>query len=302
MNLANFNHAIFNLEHLRTIAATLVIVMIYFAINRFITSIRTERKLNKELAEKDNFAYGLSYAGSIFAFVLIASEVFSGIDYAKPAEQLIKIIAYGLLTIGCVEIGRYIHDKFILVNFDENKAINQRNIAGAVIDAASVLANAIAVVAIVRFSGEHSLEKLPIIIIIYGLFQLQLLLLTRWREYRHAINNQGDSMQRTLSYENISLSFVHAGYLISAALAVKTANHLTMYQHEEHISNVISIVVISFVVMILTIMMAALGSKIVLKGINAETEIDHQDNIGIATIELSLLLAIALMFNSITAV
>lgn len=301
MNLANFKTDIFNLDHLQTMLMTLVIVLIYFAINRVITGYRTGRQPTEELAVRDNFAYGLSYAGSIFAFVWIASEVFSGINYDDPVELVGKIIVYGILTIGCVEIGRYIHDRFILVSFDENKAINQRSITAALIDAASLISNAIAVIAIVRWSGEHSLAQLPTIIVLYGIFQLQLLGLTRWREYRFANDNQGDSMQRIMSFETISLSIKHAGYLIAAALAVKTATQVGLHLPQNHISNIINLTIISSAVMVLTIILAALSSKIVLRGINAESEIDHQDNVGIATIELSILVAIAMMFVSISA-
>ena len=295
MNLAQLNPAIFNLAELKAILITLTIVLVYFAINRSITHYRTHRKLNQELAEYDNFAYGLSYAGSIFAFVFIAGAVFGQHSFGDPLQDSFHITLYAILTIGCVEAGRFIHDRFILRYFDENKAINHKNTAGAFIDAASVITNAICVVAIFNWSGPHTIADVVTVISLYLICQLQLLLLTRWREYRYAKNNQGESMQRTLGYENLALSIQHAGYLIAGALAIKITTFLLLYSPGAFFDNISGFVLVGTLVMIFTVIFAAVGSNIVLRGINIESEIGFQDNVGIATVEFSVLVSTALV-------
>lgn len=293
--------ALVNWPQLKTTLVTIVIVFIYFFINRWITQYRTGRKLNKELALLDNFAYGLSYAGSIFAFVLIAGEVFRGLSFEDLFADSVHAMIYAGLGVIFMEMGRYIHDHHILFNFDENDAINHKNIAGAFVDAASVIANAICIIAIYHWSGANTMDDLLIIIIMFFIAQAYLLGLTRWREYRYARANQGDSMQRTLTYENLSLSIHYAGYLLAGALAMKTASQVTRYIPSEITTNVMSFFLHSLFFFIVNVMVAFVGSKIVLSHINADVEINHQDNVGIATVEFTIVVAIALMLMKIFA-
>lgn len=301
MNLVNLNPQIANSAHLATLATTLVIVFIYLGINRYITEYRTGRNLHQELGEHDNFAYGLSYAGTIFAFLTIASEVFGQLSLKITSSNVINIIIVGVLSIVCIEVGRFIHDRLIMVDFDENEAINKRNLAGATIDAASVIANAIAVVAIFNWYGGHDLIELPIILFVYVIFQLQLLLLTRWREYRYAQSNQGESIQHTFKIENLAISIQHSGYLIALALSAKTTTQILVYNQQTTTANLLGFAIGTVFVMALTIIIAAISHKIILNNINSDVEIGHQNNIGIATVEMSTLVAVALVGVTLSA-
>ncbi len=295
MDLSFINQLIPSNEQVKTILLTFTLVFLYFFVNRKITQYRTKRHLTVELAKHDNFAYGLSYAGSIFGFVLIASEVLSGLSFNDVRSDTLHGIVYALLAVVFVELGRYIHDRHILFNFDENNAINHRNIAGAVVDSASVIANAICIIAIYYWSGANSFGDLPITLLMFCLSQAMLLMITRWRESQYAKANQGESMQRMLSQGNLSLSIYYAGFLIAGALAIKTGAHISHYDGAEVVSDVINFVLASTAIMILTALLSALGSKIVLANIDADIEINHQDNVGIALIEFAVTIAIALI-------
>lgn len=301
MNLVNLNPLIADSAHLTTVATTIVIVFIYLGINRYITEYRTGRNLHQELGEHDNFAYGLSYAGTIFAFLTIASEVFGQLSLSFKSSNIINMVLVGVLTIICIEAGRFIHDRLIMVGFDENEAINKRNLAGATIDAASVVANAIVVVAIFNWYGGHDFLELPIILVVYVIFQIHLLLLTRWREHRYAEYNQGESMQRTFKIENLAISIQHSGYLIALALAAKTTTQVLIYDQQSTTANLLGFTLGTLLVMILTIIIAAISHKIILNNINSEVEIGHQNNIGIATVEMSTLVAVALAGVTLTS-
>ncbi len=290
-----------NWPQLKITLVTLVIVFIYFFINRWITQYRTERKLNKELAYRDNFAYGLSYAGSIFGFVLIAGEVFRGLQFDDLFADSIHALIYGALAVAFMELGRFIHDRYILFGFDENSAINHKNIAGAFVDAASVIANAICIIAIYDWSGANTMDDLLVIIIMFFIAQAYLLTLARWREFRYAQLNQGDSMQRTLCYENLSLSIHYAGYLLAGALAIKTSSQITHYMPSEITTNVLWFFFFAISFMAANILFAYIGSKIVLTHINADVEINHQDNVGIATVEFTIMVSLGLMLMKIFA-
>ncbi|MFT4925712.1 MAG: hypothetical protein ACI8WB_001807 [Phenylobacterium sp.] len=284
---------------LKITLVTLVIVFIYFFINRWITQYRTGRKLNQELAHFDNFAYGFSYAGSIFAFVLIAGEILRGLSFDDLLADSIHALIYAGLAMAFMEMGRFIHDRYILANFDENKAINHKNIAGAFVDAASIIANATCIIAIYHWSGANTMDDLLIIIIMFFISQAYLLVLARWREYRYAKKNQGDSMQRTLTYENQSLSIHYAGYLIAGSLAVKTASQVTRYVPSEIATNIIGFFALSGAIISANIFFAYIGSKIALHHINADVEINHQDNVGIATVEFTIIVSIGLMIMKV---
>jgi uncharacterized membrane protein YjfL (UPF0719 family) len=284
---------------LKTTTITLVIVFIYFFINRRITQYRTGRKLNKELAQKDNIAYGLSYAGSTFAFVLIASEVLRGLRFDDWLNDGLHALVYAGLAVVFMELGRYIYDHHILAKFDENNAINHKNIAGAFVDAANMVANALCIIAIYRWNGADNMDDLLVITIMFFLSQFQLLLITRWREFRYARINQGGSLQNTLSYENLSLSIHYAGYLLAMALAINTASQLSHYIPHELATNVLSFFVLSAGFMLATIVFAAIGSKIVLARIDTDIEIDQQDNTGIAAVEFAIIVSIGLMLMKV---
>lgn len=301
MIIFNLNPQIADSAHLATFATTIIIVFIYLAINRYITEYRTGRNLHKELGERDNFAYGLSYAGTIFAFLTIASEVFGQLSLSFKANNIFNMCIVAVLSIICIEAGRFIHDKLIMKGFDENEAINKRNLAGATVDASSVITNAIAVVAIFNWYGGHQLMELPIILIVYVIFQLQLFLLTRWRARRYAEYNQGESIERIFKSENLAISIQHSGYLIALGLAAKTTTQVLIYDQQATTANLLGFAFGTVLVMLLTIIIAAISHKIILKNINSGVEIGHQNNVGIATVEMSTLTAIALVGVTLTA-
>lgn len=280
---------------IKTAVVTMVVIFVYFFINRKITQFRTKRRLTRELAHHDNFAYGLSYAGSIFAFVVIASDILNGLSFNDLMTDSLYAAVFAALAVMFLELGRYIHDNHILFSFDEGQAINQKNVAGAFVDNAAMIANAVCITAIYHWSGAQSYKDLPIMILMFCFCQIMLLMVARWREHQYAKANQGESMQRSLRHENLSMSIYYAGYLIAGALAIKTGSHLSSYQPDNVITNIIHFIVASFVVMLLTAVLSSIGSKIVLANIDSDIEISHQDNIGIATIEFVVTIAMALV-------
>jgi len=71
-----------------------------------------------ELAEKDNFAYGISLAGAVAAMGIALSGAITGELAGSYPVELLGMLSYGLAGLILIKAGRYIHDHFALHEFN----------------------------------------------------------------------------------------------------------------------------------------------------------------------------------------
>ncbi|MFT6926007.1 MAG: hypothetical protein ACJAZP_001601 [Psychromonas sp.] len=253
-----------------------------------------------ELSVNDNFAYGISLAGSVAAMGIALSGAITGALAGSYSAELIGMLTYGLIGLLLIKAGRYIHDKFALPDFDKQDQILKKNISVGVVDAASVIATAIVVRAALLWAEGLDIRTFVAIFCAWIISQIMLVMITRIFEWRFSQNN-GIRFQATLEKGQLALAIRYSGYLISTAMSVTAASYFVVYDAQSLWVGITQWVIMSVILMLALTLLNAIAKFIVLWGINRREEVEDQNNIGIATVELMTSFAIALLLMALMA-
>jgi hypothetical protein len=290
-----------NQDLLVYLAIDISIAIVLLGAMRFISGLSAKVNSTEELAQKDNFAFGISVAGSVAALGIVLTGAISGENAPSYMMEFIGMLAYGTLGLILIKIGRVIHDKLSLQHINKTEEILNQNITIGIVDAAGAIATAIIIRAVLLW--VHGLDVDTFIAIIAGfvISQAILLLVTRLKERQYAKNNQGDCLQEAFSQGQTAIAIRYAGQLISTALAVTAASHFLTYSPETLLTNLVSWFVFAVVMTLLVAVLTAIAKRIVLWGINLVEEVDQQQNIGVACVEMATSISIALILAALMA-
>ncbi len=290
-----------NLDLLIFLAIDVSIAIVLLGAMKFISGVSAKVNATDELAKEDNFAFGISVAGSIAALGIVLTGAITGENAPSYQLEIIGMLSYGLLGLVLIKIGRILHDRLALQEIDKTEQIKARNITVGLVDAAGAIATAIIIRAVLLW--VHGLTISTFIAIIAGFLvaQAMLILVTRLKEHQYAKNNQDDSMQEALATGQIALAIRYAGQAISTALAVTAASHFLVYSPDTLVENLIGWLVISIVMTVLVAILTTIAKRIVLWGINLSEEVDQQHNIGVASVEMAISISIALILTALMA-
>ena len=277
-------------------AVTGVLVLaILMVVKNQLQNTSSEQNLMDELAKKDNFAMGVSYAASIFSIVLVVGFIAKEFNFANWQQSLPHLVLALALALAFIWVGKWIHNKLILRDFNEARAIEKRNLCAALVDTGVLIANSIIVLGLYKWSKATNFNSLLIDIISFCAIQGVILIHTRWQEKRFAATNQGASLQKYFVYDNTSIGLRFAAQLIALSLAVFAALSSIQFIDGNFTENLMLILVNVLVFVALHQITAVLVLKIALPKVKTDIEVDQQDNIGIASIELAVHLAIGIL-------
>lgn len=251
-----------------------------------------------ELAKKDNFAYGVSMAGSVAAMGIALSGAITGELAGSYIIELYGMLSYGVAALVLIKAGSYIHDKFALPAFNKRELIVNRNFAVGIVDAASVIATAIVVRAAIIWVDGISVKTFIALTAAWVVSQVMLVIITRIFEWKYSKNN-GISFQTALTNEHTALAIRYSGYLISTAMSVTAASYFIEFDMDSLWIGLAQWVVISIILMVALTILTTVAKHLVLWGINRREEVEDQQNIGIAMIELATSVAIALLLMAL---
>lgn len=290
-----------NLDLLIYLAIDVTIAILLLGAMRVISGISAQVNSTDELSKEDNFAFGISVAGSVAALGIVLTGAITGENAPSYTMEAVGMLSYGVLGLILIKIGRVIHDRVALNQLNKNEQIKAKNISIGLVDAASTIATAIIIRAVLLW--VHGLDISTFIAIISGFVvsQTMLVFVTRIKEYQYAKNNQNDSLQEALENGHLALGIRYSGQVISAALAVTAASHFLSYSPETLWSSIFAWFVISIIMTILVSILTAIAKRLVLWGINLVEEVDHQSNIGVASVEMAISISIALILTGLMA-
>lgn len=275
-----------------------IAIALLFAI-RSLSGMYKKVSVRKELGERDNFAFGISIAGRMFALTIVLSAVVGrhvGMGFEAAA---IGMLLFGALGILLVKIGRFAHDKLVLNRLDKDLMIEEKNVSVALVDASSAIASAIIIKSIITWAQGADMNAFVAVFSGAVVVLAVLLFATRLYEFRFAEENQNSGFQRTLCNGQIALAIQHGGNLIGIAIAVSSASRLLIYKPEAYVSNVTGWLFAGLVLAASLMVMTSIAKRIVLAGVSWKSEVALQHNIGIASIEAVLSIGIALLFSNV---
>lgn len=290
-----------NQELLVYLAIDITIAIILLGAMRFLSGLSAQVNSTEELAHHDNFAFGLSVAGSILALGIVLTGAITGEAAHSYTMEIIGMLAYGIYGLVLIKIGRIIHDKVALQRLDKTALIREKNLTIGIIDAAGAIATAIIIRAVLLWVDGLDVSTFIAITSGFIVAQAVLVIVTRLRESQYAKNNQEDCLQEALSKGQLALAIRYSGQVISTALAVTAASHFLIYSPETLVMNLVGWLVFGVMMTLLVALLTALAKRIVLWGINLVEEVDQQHNIGVASIEMATSISIALILTALMA-
>jgi len=290
-----------NQELLIYLAIDVSIAILLLGAMRFISGLSANVNTTDELSKQDNFAFGISVAGSFLALGLVLTGAITGDAADSYLWEAIGMLSYGIFGIVLIKVGRLIHDKFALQHLDKTQLILDRNISVGIVDAAGAIATAIVIRAVLLW--VHGLTIYTFIAILSGFIvsQAVLVIVTRIKERHYAKHNQADCMQEALANGQEAIAIRYAGQVISTALAVTAASYFFAYNDQAILPNLLGWMVFGIIMTITVAILTTIAKKLVLAGINLIEEVDQQHNIGVACVEMAISISIALILTALMA-
>ncbi|WP_394174982.1 DUF350 domain-containing protein [Thalassotalea litorea] len=295
----SFSHV--DSQVLLILAAEIIIAIFLLGLMRYLFGISMKVSTQQELAQNDNFAFGISMAGSIGGLGIVLTGAITPQNSAGVGDELVTMFSYGLLGLLLLYLGRYVHDRWALNLIDKRTQIENKNITMGIVDAASVIATAIIIREMLLWVEGLNAFAIIAMISAFMVAQTILTIVTRIREKHFAKHNQLDSLQEAFVDGQIALSLRYSGQLISTALAVTAASYFLDYHPDTIVQNLIGWLIFGFLMTLAMWILTTFAKKIILIGINLESEVDHQHNIGVASIEMAISIGVALMLTTLLA-
>ncbi len=290
-----------NQELLVYLAIDITIAILLLGTMRFLLGLTSQVNSTEELAQKDNFAFGVSVAGSVLALGIVLTGAITGENAPSYLMEIIGMLAYGIYGLVLIKVGRVIQDKVALQHLNKTELIKEKNLTIGIIDAAGAIATAIIIRAVLLWVDGLDIATFVAITCGFVVAQAVLVLVTRIREKIYAKNNQEDCLQEALSNGQLALAIRYSGQVISTALAVTAASHFLVYSPDTLVMNLIGWLVFGIIMTILVSLLTSLAKHIVLWGINLVEEVDQQHNIGVASIEMATSISIAMILTALMA-
>lgn len=276
----------------------IISLLLLFAI-RSLSGVLKRVSVREELGQRDNIAFGISIAGRMFALILVMSSVVGrhiGLGFESAA---LGMVLFGTMGILLVKIGRFAHDKVVLNQLDKDAMIIDKNVSVALVDASSAIASAIIIRSIIEW--VQGADVYAFVAVFSGALVVLTVLLfaTRLYEFRFAGKNQNSSFQHTLCNGQIALAIQHGGNLIGIAIAVSAASKILIYDPQGYVSNITGWLFSGIILASMLIILTSIAKRVVLAGVDRQTEVSLQHNVGIASIEAVLSIGIAMLFANI---
>lgn len=281
------------------LAIDLTIAIILLSAMRFISGLWAGVNTTDELARKDNFAFGISMAGGLLALAIVLTGAITGEAGSSYTQEAIGMTLYGAVGLVLIKIGRIAHDKLALPGLDKIQQIKDGNVSVAIIDAAALIATALIIRANLLWASDLNINTLIAVISGFVISQSFLIIVTRLREAAYRKNNQGSQFQDAIIGGQVALAIRHAGFLIATGFALTAASNFLEYLPQAYVENALGWVIFGLVMVSLLYVLILLVKKIVLSRINLTEEVDHQQNIGVASLEFVISLAVALILMAL---
>ncbi|NRA62361.1 MAG: DUF350 domain-containing protein [Psychrobium sp.] len=277
----------------------LTIAIILLCAMRFISGLWAGVNTTTELAEKDNFAFGISLAGSLLALAIVMTGAITGEAGTTLLEEAVGMSIYGVVGLVLIKLGRIAHDKWALSGLDKVHEIKEGNVSVAIIDAAALIATALIIRATLLWAHDFDFNTLIAILSGFVISQTLLVMVTRLREASYRKGNQGAKFQDAIKGGQIALAIRHAGFLIAIGFSLTAASNFLIYEPTAYIENALGWLIFGIVMVSLLYVLVPLVKRIVLSNINLTEEVDHQQNIGVAALEFVISIAVALILMAL---
>jgi len=255
----------------------------------------------EELAEKDNFAFGLVFAGGMVALAIVLTGAISGDPGSTLFNEIVLVVTYGVLGIVLMALTRKILDNFALPDINIHDQVMKGNMAAAIVDVSNLIATAVIVRAVMVWIDDTSLFGLIAVVIGFIVSQVVLILVTQYRTRVYAKRHNGESLQQAFEQGNQALAIRYLGHKVGVALAVTAASGFVPY-NDDRIFMACLVWGLFSIILTIALSLIAMGARqVILAKIDVVEEVDKQKNMGIAFIEAMIYISIGFILSGTIA-
>ncbi|MDX2321454.1 MAG: DUF350 domain-containing protein [Moritella sp.] len=247
---------------------------------------------NDEIAKRDNFAFGISFAAGLAGLAIVLTGVTSGAFANSLFDEAVQMTGYGLLAIALIKAGHFFQDKVALQKVSLHDEIVKGNVTAAFVDFGHIVTVAIVVRSALIWVLTEGWHGVPVVIAAFVVANMIMLLVSKYRV--RLFKRTGDCLQQLILDDNLAVGIRYAGFLIGSGLAITAATGLAPYSADNiglslmywAFSAIISVIIFS-VLQLITI-------KVILSGVDIADEVIRQKNIGVAVISATVSFSIGL--------
>jgi len=274
----------------------LVAVIAIFAL-RLIFGLVSGVNTTDELSKKDNFAFGIAFAGAALALAQVVAASVAGVPEDSLVSEATNIALYSVVGMVLFKLGALINDYVIFNRVSVKEEIANQNISIGIVQAANYLALGFIISSAINWVEIETWQGLSYVLLVFFAMQIVLLMVTRIRTLVYSRRHDGEQLQSALKAGNPALAIRYAGHLIAVSIGISgVATLITYYPSEPYIS-ALEWLIYAIVISLFIGLLAFIARKIVLSGIDIVEEVDDQQNIGVAAIEASIFMSIALILQ-----
>ena len=259
--------------------------------------------VTEEMAGKNNHAVGISLAGATAGIGIMLSGVVTGTFSSTLGAEALSMVVYAAVGLVLMWLTRLIFDKVSLPSFSVKDEIARGNNAVAIVDAGNMVATAVMVRAVMNWSEGALSSGLMAVAVGYVATQIILTLTTVYRiKLFRMRNREGAGFQDVVRAGNMAVAMRFVGFQVGVALAVTAASGVAVFQAGgDPIVQGLTWGGVSIVMAVILAMLALIAERSVLARINVAEEVDRQQNIGVALMEVGVYVAIGLILTNLLA-
>lgn len=265
---------------------------------RYAMALFTGVHVKDELDKKDNFAFGTVIAGAVFALALVLSAAITGDAAGSFQHEVINVLLYSVIGIVLLKIGLLVQESVILRRFSVREQLQGSNMAVAIVIAANLIAVGLIIRSAMSWVEADDYTGLPAVGVVFVASQIILLLVTLLRSKVYASRHSGASWQDAIKNGNAALALRYAGQIIATALTLTATGGLINYLPNQLHQVAIAWLGLGIVALLTLWLLYRITLPVILTGINIVEEVDDQQNMGIAWIEASIFMAMAVLLNA----
>lgn len=256
-----------------------------------------------ELAEKDNFAFGVALAGGVLAVALVLAAAATGEPAVDFPTELGAVLAYAAVGMALLKVGMVLNDAVMFHRFSLKAAVKNQNLAAGTVQAANSVALGVLINGAITWAEGGLLEALISVVVVFLLAQLVLLGVTRARAAIYARRHDGERWQAAIEGGNTALGVRYAGHLVGTALAASAAGGMVAFVGGAETAAWVAWAGWFVWAALLSAALLGLGvlaQRFILHGIDVVDEVDRQRNVGVAAIEATVFVGIGLVVRAAT--
>ena len=259
--------------------------------------------VTEEMAGKNNHAVGISLAGATAGIGIMLSGVVTGTFSSTLGAEALSMVVYAAVGLVLMWLTRLIFDKVSLPSFSVKDEIARGNSAVAIVDAGNMVATAVMVRAVMNWSEGALSSGLMAVAVGYVATQIILTLTTVYRIRLFRMRNrEGAGFQDVVRAGNMAVAMRFVGFQVGVALAVTAASGVAVFQAGgDPIVQGLTWGAVSIVMAVFLALLALIAERSVLAKINVAEEVDRQQNIGVALMEVGVYVAIGLILTNLLA-